>query len=83
MFGLGKTHPELEAAANKLRMNMQNNYKDAAQADFAALTEKFEKLKAAGKLSKRQLAYYEPVMDAFRGELKGYTHKDQNARWMG
>lgn len=59
MFGLSKTHKELEGILVRLHANASNNYKDAAQDNYREFQQKFSELKAAGKLKARQLAYYE------------------------
>lgn len=82
LFGVKKNR-DLEACLARTHTNMANNYKDAAQEDFRQTEEVFGQLKVAGKLSEKQISYYDEVLGILRGQLKGYTHKDQNARWMG
>ena len=82
LFGIRK-NGDLESCLARTRMNMANNYKDAAQENFRETEVLFEKLKEDHKLSAKQTAYYDEAIGILRGQLKGYTHKDQNARWMG
>lgn len=80
LFGK-KTHPVLEKLLQELQMDMSNNYKDNAQEDFAKLEKSFAELLSSGKLSARQVEYYEEQIHELRIMLKGYTHKDQKAVW--
>ena len=82
IFGV-KKNSELEALIAKTRMNQSNNYKDAAQEDFKSLCSRYEVLTFSGKLNEKQKAHYTAIIDELRGELDKFTHKDQNARWMG
>ena len=81
-FGV-KKNVELEALISKTRMNQSNNYKDAAQENFKALCSRYEELQASGKLNEKQKAHYSEILEGLRKELDKFTHKDQNARWMG
>ena len=81
-FGV-KKNLELEALISKTRMNQSNNYKDAAQESFKALCSRYEELQASGKLNEKQKAHYSEILEELRKELDKFTHKDQNARWMG
>ena len=40
-------------------------------------------LKSAGKLSGRQLEYYEKEIDSYREMLKDYTHAEQGRKDIG
>ena len=82
LFG-PKKNRELEACLARTHSNMSNNYKDAAQEDFKEAEAVFSRLLSEGKLSDKQVAYYGEIMGDLRQQLVGYTHKDQNARWMG
>ena len=50
---IGK-NKQLEAAIARLQMNMSNNYKDAAQADYKELMDLYTMLEDKGVLSDRQ-----------------------------
>ena len=81
-FGV-KKNGELETLISKIRMNQSNNYKDAAQESFKALSSRYEELSTAGKLNEKQQAHYTEIIEELRRELDKFTHKDQNAKWMG
>ena len=77
---IGK-NKELEEAVARLQMNMSNNYKDAAQADYKELMELYEKLSGKGGLTDKQKSYYKEVIEEYRVKMKDYTHKDQKPYW--
>ncbi len=81
-FGV-KKNQVLESLIAKVRMNQSNNYKDAAQENFRDLQAAYEELLSSGKLNEKQQAHYSEIVGILRGELDKFTHKDQNARWMG
>ena len=82
LFG-PKKNRELEVCLARTHSNMSNNYKDAAQEGFKEAEAVFSRLQSEGKLSDKQVAYYKEIVENLRQQLVGYTHKDQNARWMG
>ncbi|MCQ2537032.1 MAG: hypothetical protein MJ124_01405 [Lachnospiraceae bacterium] len=71
----------LERLVGEISSNMANNYKDAAQAAYKELIDRFEEMKEAGKLNEKQRARYEAVISSYSGKLKGYSHKDQKPYW--
>jgi len=77
---LGK-NKQLEAAITRLQMNMSNNYKDAAQADYKELMDLYEELEDKGVLSDRQKVYYKEVIEDYSKKMRNYTHKDQKPYW--
>ncbi|MBR1852824.1 MAG: hypothetical protein IJ794_06745 [Lachnospiraceae bacterium] len=89
MFGLRlpdirnahKKNKELEELLAKVASNVANNYKDAAQKEFAAYRSKLDELKTGGGLNEKQIAYYENCAAEFQEKLKGFTHKDQKPYW--
>ncbi|MBP3880443.1 MAG: hypothetical protein J6D46_09020 [Lachnospiraceae bacterium] len=78
-----RKNKELEALLLELKNDAENNYKDNAQDDFRRLTARFSELKDAGKLSARQLQYYEKEIDSYREMLKNYTHAEQGRKEIG
>jgi hypothetical protein len=74
-------HAGLDALVQKIQMNMENNYKDAAQMNLAELEELFQQLKEAGKLNDKQKQNYESVIDSLKIRMKNFTHKDQKPYW--
>lgn len=89
MFGLHlpdfrnahKKNSELEALLAKVASNVANNYKDAAQKEFAAYQTKYAELKEKGILNEKQCIYYGKSEAEFAEKLKGFTHKDQKPYW--
>lgn len=73
----------LEVLVSEIDSNMSNNYKDAAQAAFKELLDKFSTLSEEGKLNERQKAYYGSIIEHYGQRLKGYSHKDQKPYWTG
>lgn len=72
---------ELEEALKKLKLNMSNNYKDNAQADFKVFCERFEGLVKQGKLSEKKRLHYQAIREEYESKLMGFTHKDQKPYW--
>mgnify|MGYP003316623068 CR=1 FL=1 len=57
MFGFfkkTKSAKELDRIIAEITMNMQNNYKDAAQSAFKELEQRFNEMAEAGELSEAQ-----------------------------
>lgn len=84
MFGWGKKEKAtkaLDTIIAEIRMNMQNNYKDAAQLALKELEEKFCELEESGGLSEKQKTQYRVTLHSFQEQLKSYTHKDQKPYW--
>lgn len=77
---MGK-NKQLEAAIAKLEMNMSNNYKDAAQADYKNLMDLYCELKSAGALSDKQDEHYKGMIEEYSVKMQNYTHKDQKPYW--
>lgn len=85
MFGFLKNNgknKQLEEIIQRIQMNVENNYKDAAQLNLKELEETLEELKKAGKLKDAQLAYYEDRLQDLRARMKNFTHKDQKPYWV-
>lgn len=84
MFGFLKKHPQnkqLDEIIQHIEVNAANNYKDAAQQDLKEFEEMFQQLKETGKLSDKQIIYYQEKLTAFQREMKNFTHKDQKPTW--
>ncbi len=73
---------QLDGIVQKIRMNMENNYKDAAQMNLKELEELMAELEAAGKLNDKQRLYYEGELGSFKERMKNFTHKDQKPYWV-
>ena len=65
-----------------LRLNMSNNYKDAAQSNLREFEALFYELKASGKLNGKQEARYEALLKEYTEKMKNYSHKDQKPTWV-
>ncbi len=72
---------ELDRIIAELNMNMQNNYKDAAQEALRELEQKLSEMTAANTLSENQKASYTSVLDEYKVRLKSYSHKEQRPFW--
>lgn len=76
-----KYERELDSFIERINMNMSNNYKDNAQADFRALEARYVQLKELGVLKEKDIAAFESQIGIYRERMKGYTHKDQKPYW--
>ncbi len=76
-----KTEKHLDALISSICMNMANNYKDNAQADFKDFEAALEQALEEGRLSEKSRVFYETKRGEFAGKLKGYSHKDQKPYW--
>lgn len=72
---------DLDRIIARVEMNMSNNYKDAAQEDFAELLQAFEAYTGEKKLDKKAREHYETVISVLSSRLQGFTHKDQKPYW--
>ena len=72
---------EMDASIAHLEMNMSNNYKDAAQADFKTFKDMFESFSSSGKIKGKTLEKYSKILAQYEDKMKGYTHKDQKPYW--
>lgn len=80
-FKKANTVKELECIIAELNINMQNNYKDAAQDGLRELEEKFVELTAQGVLSEKQVSSYTSILNDYKTKLKSYSHKAQKPYW--
>ncbi|MBQ7776305.1 MAG: hypothetical protein IJ379_10340 [Lachnospiraceae bacterium] len=74
-------HSQLEVIVQKIHMNMENNYKDAAQINLKEFEELLAELEEKGKLNDKQRLYYEGELGSFKERMKNFTHKDQKPYW--
>lgn len=72
---------ELETLVARIQMNMENNYKDAAQLNLAEFEKLFYELKDNGKLNDKQIKNYEGILESLKVRMKNFTHKDQKPYW--
>ena len=73
---------QLDTIIQRIRMNMENNYKDAAQMNLKEFEELLQELVNSGKLNDKQRLYYESELGAFKERMKNFTHKDQKPFWV-
>lgn len=71
----------LEEQIHHVRLNVENNYKDAAQEDFRVFEKTLQELKAAGKLTEKQVEYYDALWKQLKEEMKKFSHFEQRATW--
>lgn len=81
LFGGVKKNEELEHLTERIRSNVANNYKDAAQEYLAEYEQKLQELTEAKKLNQKQEDYYSSRLQDLKNNLKGFTHKDQKPYW--
>ncbi len=79
-FGVKKVK-ELEQILLALQNDAENNYKDAAQANFRKFCDRLEEYSINGKLKEKQITYYKQQRDQWAEQMKNYTHKDQKVTW--
>lgn len=84
MFGFfkkAKAAKELDYIIAEINMNMQNNYKDAAQSALRQLEQRLHELSESGELSEIQKSEYSAKLSSYKERLKAYSHKDQKPYW--
>ena len=75
------TQRELEDINEQLRLNASNNYRDATLDNLKELETKYRELSEKGRLNKEQSEHYGKMIDGYKAEFKGFTHKEQKAGW--
>lgn len=73
LFGR-KTHKELETLYTAVRLEANNNYKDAAQEAYRRFEQRFIQLKEEGQLSDAACRHYGQLNDELKEALKGFSH---------
>lgn len=81
-FFKSSKNKQLNVVVQKIRMNMENNYKDAAQMNLKEFEEMLKDLEESGKLNAKQKAYYSRELQSFKERMKNFTHKDQKPTWV-
>lgn len=72
---------QLDEKLERIQMNFENNYKDAAQLNLKEFGALLEGLSEEGKLSEKQKAYYSDKLEELNERMKNFTHKDQKPTW--
>ncbi len=80
-FIRSKEEKEIEEHLQKLKLNMSNNYKDAAQADFRRFKVALDAGISSGKIKGKKKEEYVSILEEFEKKLQGFTHKDQKPYW--
>lgn len=80
-FFKSKYEKELDGIIADINMNMNNNYKDNAQAGLRRFDERLEELLLQGLLKEKAAREYKRQLSSFKEKMKGYTHKDQLKNW--
>lgn len=82
-FGKGMAASrQLDEKLERIQMNFENNYKDAAQLNLKEFEALFHSLSEEGKLTDRQIAFYGEKLEEYNGRMKNFTHKDQKPTWV-
>ncbi len=81
LFFKSKEENRLDILIEKIKMNMQNNYKDAAHKSLADFQSQLEAYKTTGALKSKVIPYYEEQLQVFSEKLVGYGHLEQKPFW--
>lgn len=76
------TNKQLDEVLERIRMNVSNNYKDAAQQNLSEFEALLKELEDAGKLGEKQRIYYRERLSELKAQMKNFTHKDQKPTWV-
>ena len=72
---------QLDEKLQRIQMNFENNYKDAAQINLKEFETLFNELSRKGKLSEAQKNHYSEKLSDYNSRMKNFTHKDQKPTW--
>lgn len=81
MFFKSRYLKELDIILQELKMNQENNYKDAAQEDFQKFSRRLEELRSQGIIKEKEYLFYSDLRSNYESKLIKYTHKDQKCSW--
>ena len=65
---------ELEEIVAELQANLENNYKDAAQAAREKLKRRLDELNAEGKLKEKEYKRFSVMYTEYSVKMTGYKH---------
>ena len=65
---------ELEEIVAELQANLENNYKDAAQAAREKLKRRLDELNAEGKLKEKEYKRFSVIYTEYSVKMTGYKH---------
>ena len=72
LFGKSAAVKELEEILSELQSNLENNYKDAAQAALAKLIRRTEELR--GSLKEKEYRRFSVLCTEYSVKMTGYHH---------
>lgn len=72
---------QLNELLNRIQMNFENNYKDAAQMNLKEYEDVLKALEESGRIKGNGRQYYEEKLDYYKEQMKKFTHKDQKPKW--
>ena len=64
-----------------LRFLKKVTQRDATLDNLKELETKYRELSEKGRLNKEQSEHYGKMIDDYKAEFKGFTHKEQKAGW--
>lgn len=73
---------QLDEKIERIKMNCENNYKDAAQMNLKEFETLLGTFLEEGKLSERQKEYYQRQLAEFEARMQNFTHRDQKPTWV-
>ena len=76
-----KYQKQLNELLNRIQMNFENNYKDAAQMNLKEYEERLIELINDNKIKGSSKQYYEDKLNYYKEQMKRFTHKDQKPKW--
>ncbi len=72
---------QLNELLNRIQMNFENNYKDAAQMNLKEYAGCLKEMEESGRVKGRSRQYYEDKLNDYQEQMKKFTHKDQRPKW--
>lgn len=72
---------QLNELLNRIQMNFENNYKDAAQMNLKEYEDCLKELEESGRVKGSSRQYYEGKLSDYKEQMKKFTHKDQKPKW--
>lgn len=76
-----KYQKQLNELLNRIQMNFENNYKDAAQMNLKEYEELLTEFINSNKIKESGRQYYESKLNYYKEQMKQFTHKDQKPKW--
>ena len=73
---------QLDEKLQRIQMNFENNYKDAAQENLREFEMLLGKILEEEHLSPGQADHYKKCLAEYSERMKNFTHKDQKPTWV-